>query len=162
MSSQQSGNDVVVIEHETLDRLANIVVTVVPLALLAVAIWMASGRTLHWQDLFVLVVSFILTVVGVTIGYHRLFTHRSFKTSRPLRALLAVLGSAAVEGPVIEWVSTHRKHHAVTDLPVPMSIAAPAGEERSQGCVTPTSDGRLAALTARVRHGTRRTCSPTR
>lgn len=43
--------------------------------------------------------------------YHRLFTHRSFKTTRTLRALLAVLGSMAVEGPVIEWVATHRKHH---------------------------------------------------
>src|SRR5437879_5982105 len=51
------------------------------------------------------------------VPYHRLFTHRSFKTSRPLRALFAILGSAAVEGPVIEWVSTHRKHHAFTDLP---------------------------------------------
>jgi stearoyl-CoA desaturase (delta-9 desaturase) len=115
--TQQSGEDVVVIEHETLDRLANIVVTVVPLVLLGVAIWLAWGGALHWQDLVVLVVSYILTVVGVTVGYHRLFTHRSFKTSQPLRALLAVLGSAAVQGPVIEWVSTHRKHHAFTDLP---------------------------------------------
>ena len=114
---QQSSDDVVVIEHETLDRLANIVVTVVPLALLGVAIWLAWGGTLHWQDLVVLLISYILTIVGVTVGYHRLFTHRSFKTSRPLRALFAVLGSAAVEGPVIEWVSTHRKHHAFTDVP---------------------------------------------
>jgi stearoyl-CoA desaturase (Delta-9 desaturase) len=115
--TQQSRDDVVVIEHETLDRVANIIVTVVPLVLLGVAIWLAWGGTLHWQDLVVLVVSYILTVIGVTVGYHRLFTHRSFKTNRPLRALLAVLGSAAVEGPVIEWVSTHRKHHAFTDLP---------------------------------------------
>ncbi len=114
---QQTSDDVVVIEHETLDRFANIVVTVVPLALLGVAIWLAWGGTLHWQDLVVLLVSYILTIIGVTVGYHRLFTHRSFKTSRPLRALFAVLGSAAVEGPVIEWVSTHRKHHAFTDRP---------------------------------------------
>ena len=58
-----------------------------------------------------------LTGVGITVGYHRLFTHRSFKTSRPLRALFAVFGSAAVEGPVIEWVSTHRKHHRFSDRP---------------------------------------------
>ena len=114
---QQTSDDVVVIEHETLDRLANIVVTVAPPALLGVAIWLAWGGTLHWQDLVVLLVSYILTIIGVTVGYHRLFTHRSFKTSRPLRALFAVLGSAAVEGPVIEWVSTRRKHHAFTDRP---------------------------------------------
>jgi hypothetical protein len=60
--------------------------------------------------------------------------HRSFKTSRPLRAVFAVLGSAAVEGPVIEWVSSHRKHHRFSDLPVTriarmsiMVLASPAG-----------------------------------
>jgi len=115
--SHQSSDDVIVIEHETIDRLANIIVIVVPLALLGVGMWLAWGGTLHWPDLVVLLVSYILTGVGVTVGYHRLFTHRSFKTSRPLRALFAVLGSAAVEGSVIEWVSTHRKHHAFTDLP---------------------------------------------
>ena len=64
-----------------------------------------------------LAVTYTLTVAGVTVGYHRLFTHRSFKTSRTVRAVLAILGSAAVEGPVIEWVSTHRKHHRFTDRP---------------------------------------------
>jgi len=53
--------------------------------------------------------------MGVTVGFHRLLTHRSFKTSRALRAAFAALGSAAVEGPVIEWVSYHRKHHAFSD-----------------------------------------------
>ncbi len=110
-------NDAVVIEHETLTRLANLTVTVVPLALLGFAGWLAWGRTLHWQDLAVLAITYTLTVAGVTVGYHRLFTHRSFKTTRTVRALLAILGSAAVEGPVIEWVSTHRKHHRFTDRP---------------------------------------------
>jgi stearoyl-CoA desaturase (delta-9 desaturase) len=59
----------------------------------------------------------VLTGVGVTVGYHRLFTHGSFKTTRALRVLLAVLGSAAVEGPVIEWVANHRKHHQFSDQP---------------------------------------------
>ena len=104
------------LEHEAVDRLANAVVTVVPLALLGVAIWLAWGGALHWQDLVVLAISYLLTGVGITVGFHRLFTHRSFKTSRPLRALFAVLGSAAVEGPVIEWVSTHRKHHRFSDV----------------------------------------------
>ena len=115
--SGQAGDDSVAIEHETLDRLASVVVTVVPLALLGVAILVAWGGALHWRDLVVLAISYILTGVGITVGYHRLFTHRSFKTSRLLRALFAVLGSAAVEGPVIEWVASHRKHHRFSDLP---------------------------------------------
>jgi stearoyl-CoA desaturase (Delta-9 desaturase) len=115
MSQQAVGGDSIPLANETLDRLANVVVTVVPVVLLGVAVWMAWGGMLHWQDLVVLAVSYVLTVAGITVGYHRLFTHRSFKTSGPLRAVFAVLGSAAVEGPVIEWVSTHRKHHRFSD-----------------------------------------------
>jgi stearoyl-CoA desaturase (delta-9 desaturase) len=117
MPSADGADGMVAIGNETVDRLANTVVTVVPLALLGIAIWLAWGGTLHWQDLVVLAVSYLITGVGITVGYHRLFTHRSFKAGRPLRALFAVLGSAAVEGPVIEWVSTHRKHHRFSDLP---------------------------------------------
>jgi stearoyl-CoA desaturase (delta-9 desaturase) len=116
MSHQPVGEDCVAIENETVGRVANLVVTVVPLALLGVGVWLAWGGTLHWHDLVVLAVSYMLTGVGITVGYHRLFTHRSFKARRSMRALFAVLGSAAVEGPVIEWVSTHRKHHRFSDL----------------------------------------------
>jgi stearoyl-CoA desaturase (delta-9 desaturase) len=115
--SHQPAEDSVAIDHETVDRVANGVVTGVPLAFLGFAIYLAWGSALHWQDLAVLAVSYSLTGAGITVGYHRLFTHRSFKTGRPLRALFAVLGSAAVEGPVIEWVSTHRKHHRFSDRP---------------------------------------------
>ena len=108
-------DDVLAIEHETLDRLANAIVTIVPIALLGLAVWLAWGGTLHWQDLVVLAAVYALSGVGITVGYHRLFTHRSFKTTGLLRAAFAILGSAAVEGPVIEWVSTHRKHHRFSD-----------------------------------------------
>src|SRR5271165_154172 len=109
--------DTVEIEHATVDRVANVVVMTVPVALVGFAMWLAWGGALHWTDLVVLAVTYLLTGLGVTVGYHRLFTHRSFKTSQPMRVLLAVLGSAAVEGPVIEWVSNHRKHHRFSDLP---------------------------------------------
>jgi stearoyl-CoA desaturase (delta-9 desaturase) len=117
MANHSAGDDNVALEHESVDRLANVVVTVVPAVLLGVAIWLAWGGSLHWQDLVVLAITYVITGAGITVGYHRLFTHRSFKTGRPLRALFAVAGSAAVEGPVIEWVSTHRKHHCFSDLP---------------------------------------------
>ena len=103
------------IEHETLDRIVRTLVFGVPPVALAVAGWLAWGGTLHWHDLVVLIITYTLTGLGVTVGYHRLFTHRSFKTGRTVRALLAVFGSMAVEGPVIEWVATHRKHHRFSD-----------------------------------------------
>jgi stearoyl-CoA desaturase (Delta-9 desaturase) len=99
------------------DRVANVVVTVVPIGLVGMAAWMAWGGALHWPDLVVLAVTYLLTGLGVTVGFHRLLTHRSFKTSSAMRALLAALGSAAIEGPVIEWVANHRKHHQFSDQP---------------------------------------------
>ena len=62
-----------------------------------------------------LAVMYVGVGAGVTVGFHRLLTHRSFKTYAPLRALWAILGSAAAEGPVIDWVATHRKHHQYSD-----------------------------------------------
>jgi stearoyl-CoA desaturase (Delta-9 desaturase) len=102
---------------ETVDRVANVVVTVVPVGLVGFAAWLAWGGALRWPDLVVLAVTYLLTGLGVTVGFHRLFTHRSFKTSTSMRVLLGALGSAAVEGPLIEWVSNHRKHHRFSDQP---------------------------------------------
>ncbi|HLL91910.1 MAG TPA: acyl-CoA desaturase [Solirubrobacteraceae bacterium] len=99
------------------DRIANLVATLAPLALVGFAAWRAWGGALRWPDLVALTVSYLLTGLGVTVGFHRLLTHRSFKTSAPMRALLAALGSMAVEGPAIEWVANHRKHHCFSDQP---------------------------------------------
>jgi stearoyl-CoA desaturase (delta-9 desaturase) len=104
------------IEHAAVDRVANTVVTIVPMGLLGLAAWRAWGGALGWSDLVVFAITYLLTGVGITVGFHRLFTHRSFKTSAPLRGLLAALGSAAIEGPVIEWVATHRQHHRFSDV----------------------------------------------
>jgi stearoyl-CoA desaturase (Delta-9 desaturase) len=109
--------ETVPIEHEASERVVRTMVVAVPLAALGWAGWLAWGGSLHWQDLLVLAITYLLTGLGITVGYHRLFTHRSFKTTRTLRALFAVLGSMAVEGSVIEWVSTHRKHHCFSDRP---------------------------------------------
>lgn len=86
-----------------------------PPGLVAFAGWRAWGGALRWSDLVVLAVTYLATGLGVTVGFHRLLTHRSFRTTAPVRALLAVLGSAAVQGPVIEWVANHRKHHRFSD-----------------------------------------------
>ena len=107
--------EMVPIGHETSERVVRTMVFALPPAAVAFGGWLAWGRGLHWQDLLVLAIMYTLTGLGITVGYHRLFTHRSFKTGRTLRTLLAVLGSMAVEGPVIEWVATHRKHHRFSD-----------------------------------------------
>jgi len=103
------------IEHESLECALRIFVFAAPPAALAFAGWLSWETLLHWHDLVVLAITYTVTGLGVTVGYHRLFTHRSFKTGRTLRALFAVLGSMAVEGPVIDWVATHRKHHRFSD-----------------------------------------------
>ena len=101
----------------TVDQVANLVVTVVPVGLVAFAAWRAWGGALRWPDVVAFALTYVLTGAGITVGFHRLLTHRSFKTSPVLRGLLAALGSAAVEGPVIEWVANHRKHHRFSDQP---------------------------------------------
>ena len=98
------------------DRIASGVVTAVPPIMLAVAMWFGwAGNLLDWSDILILALSYVVIGTGVTVGFHRLLTHRSFKTSRLLRAAFAALGSAAAEGPVIDWVATHRKHHQFSD-----------------------------------------------
>lgn len=98
-----------------IDRLANLAVTTVPVALIGVAVWQSWGGLLVWQDLLIFFVTLIPFGFGVTVGFHRLFTHRAFKTSAPMRLMWAVLGSMALEGPVIEWVAYHRRHHRFSD-----------------------------------------------
>jgi len=116
LQPRTSPEDEVAAPHAA-DRWANLLVTIAPLALLGFAAWRAWGGALRLSDLVVLAISYLLTGLGVTVGFHRLYTHRSFRTSAPLRALFGILGSAAVEGPLIEWVANHRKHHRFSDLP---------------------------------------------
>jgi stearoyl-CoA desaturase (Delta-9 desaturase) len=101
--------------HETADRIITGLVTVVPILLLGLAAWQAWNEALRWSDLLVLVIVYLATGLGVTVGFHRLLTHRSFSTTPFLRGVFAALGSAAIEGPVISWVADHRKHHACSD-----------------------------------------------
>ena len=98
-----------------LDRAITGVITAVPPLALLIVGWLAWNRELHWRDIAIFLVMYIPVVLGVTVGFHRLLTHRSFKTSAPMRGLLGVLGTMSVEGPVISWVADHRKHHAYSD-----------------------------------------------
>jgi len=103
------------VQHETADRLITGTLTVLPILLLFVAGWQVWSDLLHWRDIAIFVVFYVATGLGVTVGLHRLFTHRAFKTGPRTRAVWAVLGSMAIEGPIISWVADHRKHHACSD-----------------------------------------------
>jgi stearoyl-CoA desaturase (Delta-9 desaturase) len=108
-------DDVEPIVNESRARAVTAVVTGAPILALGFVAWQLWMEALHWSDLVVFGVLYLAFGLGVTVGFHRLFTHRSFKTTRTLRFLFAVLGSAAIEGPVISWVADHRKHHAFAD-----------------------------------------------
>jgi stearoyl-CoA desaturase (delta-9 desaturase) len=110
-------DDIEPVAHETLDRFATGTVSVVPFLALGVVCWQVWAELLHWSDIAVFGILYVLTGFGVTVGFHRLFTHRAFATKPWVRGVLAVCGSAAIEGPVISWVADHRKHHAFSDQP---------------------------------------------
>jgi stearoyl-CoA desaturase (Delta-9 desaturase) len=94
-----------------------IAIVVVPFAGLGVAVWFAWGHGLSLADVLLAVVFYLVTGLGVTVGFHRLLTHRSFTAAPALRAVLAIAGSMSFEGDVIGWVAIHRRHHAFTDRP---------------------------------------------
>jgi stearoyl-CoA desaturase (Delta-9 desaturase) len=96
-------------------KISNLFGAVVPFLAFIAAIVLLWNRIVDWSDLALFAVMYVLTGLGVTVGYHRLLTHRSFMTFKPIEYLFAVLGSMAVQGPVIAWVADHRKHHAHTD-----------------------------------------------
>jgi stearoyl-CoA desaturase (Delta-9 desaturase) len=87
----------------------------VPFAALVAAVPVLWGWGLTWRDAVIAIAMYAITGHGVTVGFHRYFTHRSFKAVRWLRVVLAVAGSMAIQGPIINWVADHRKHHRFSD-----------------------------------------------
>jgi stearoyl-CoA desaturase (Delta-9 desaturase) len=96
-------------------RISNLIGAIVPFIAFLAAIALLWNEYVGWHDLAVLALMYVITGLGITVGYHRMLTHRSFQTYKPVEYLFAFLGSMAVQGPVIAWVADHRKHHAHTD-----------------------------------------------
>jgi stearoyl-CoA desaturase (delta-9 desaturase) len=89
---------------------------VVPLlAVVAGIVFVVQDRGANWLDVGLAVGSYLVTAHGITVGYHRLLTHRSFTAARPVKIALAIAGSMAIQGGVIRWVADHRKHHQYSD-----------------------------------------------
>jgi stearoyl-CoA desaturase (delta-9 desaturase) len=87
----------------------------VPLLALLAAIPLLWGWGLGWHDVVIALVFYWVSGLGITVGYHRYFTHGSFKAKTGFRVAMAIAGSLAIEGPVITWVSDHRRHHKYSD-----------------------------------------------
>lgn len=96
-------------------RLINLAGVTLPFIGLIIAIWMLWGVAFSWVYLAILFVMYLISGLGITIGYHRYFTHKSFETPRFMQALLAIFGSMALEGSVLQWAAVHRSHHQHSD-----------------------------------------------
>ncbi len=96
-------------------RLVTLAIVAGPVIALGCAVPLLWGHEVNLSDLVMAAVLYLFTGFGITIGYHRLFSHGSFVPKRPLKVALAVLGSMAVEGSVTGWVATHRRHHRFSD-----------------------------------------------
>ena len=98
-----------------LDRFLVALFVIVPLLAVAAAIPIAWGWGLGWHDVVIALVFYVISGMGISMGFHRHFTHSSFKANTPLRVALGIAGSLAIEGPLLVWVADHRRHHKYSD-----------------------------------------------
>jgi stearoyl-CoA desaturase (Delta-9 desaturase) len=98
-------------------RAATLLAIVGPFAGVIVGVVLMWDWGFTWSALGLFLGMYLVTGLGITVGYHRLFTHRGFETSGVMKAILAIFGSMAVEGPVLKWVAQHRRHHQHSDQP---------------------------------------------
>jgi len=97
-------------------RYANLGAVIIPFIAFLLAVVLLWNKAVGAIDLAIFFVMYVVTGLGITVGYHRLLTHRAFQTSKPVEYAFAIAGSMAVEGPPIAWVADHRLHHAHTDV----------------------------------------------
>jgi stearoyl-CoA desaturase (Delta-9 desaturase) len=103
------------VSNKAIIRVMVLIIVVTPLLGTVLAIKLLWDRAVNWPDLVLLGTMYTFTAFGVTIGYHRMLTHRSFRPHPLVRAVFLVLGSTSAEGPALEWAATHIKHHAQAD-----------------------------------------------
>ena len=100
-----------------LERRLTVVITVLPFLGVLAAIPLTWGRGIHLLDIALFAITYVISGMGVTVGFHRLLTHRSFDAPRWVKLSLAIAGSFSIQGGVTKWVADHRRHHAFTDKP---------------------------------------------
>ena len=143
-------------------RTGNLLGVLLPLVGLVAAVVLLWGRMVGLRELTILAVGYVIAGLGITVGYHRLFTHRSFQTYRGIRYAFAILGQLAVQGNVVSWVANHRKHHQFADRSGdPHSPHSDRGEgfiEGAKDCGMPTPAGCSTRTQRPPRTAMRRTC----
>ena len=102
---------------QKLQRRMALVTVVIPFLGTMFAFYSLSFMPLNISTVWLTFIGYFLTMIGITVGYHRLGAHNSFRTNSIIKCLLIILGSMAAQGPVIQWVSNHRRHHAFSDKP---------------------------------------------
>lgn len=102
---------------QRLERRLSLAVTIIPFLGTAIAIPLIWNRGIRLTDVALFFVFYCISGLGVTVGFHRMLTHRSFSARPWVRGALAIAGSLALQGPVIRWVADHRRHHAYSDSP---------------------------------------------
>lgn len=90
---------------------------VIPFVAVLGSIYLIAINGVSWFGVSIFIVMYTLTMLGLTMGFHRLFAHKSFVTSPFFRCVLCILGSMTAQGPLLFWVSTHRRHHSHSDKP---------------------------------------------
>jgi stearoyl-CoA desaturase (delta-9 desaturase) len=103
------------VDNITVVRVFVLIIVITPLLGTVLAICLLWQHAVNWSDLALLAVMYSLNMLGVTIGYHRMLTHRSFQPHPVVKTIFLVLGSMSAEGPAIEWAASHIKHHALAD-----------------------------------------------
>ena len=98
-------------------QVVTMIAVVVPPLGIVLAMGFLWGIAFHWVDVLLFAVLYVVCAFGTTIGFHRFFTHRGFEARAPVKAALAILGCMTMQGPVTQWVTDHRKHHALSDKP---------------------------------------------
>ncbi len=102
---------------DVVGKVITVALVVGPAVALAVALPLLWGHAVHLRDVLLAVTLYAITGHGVTVGFHRMLTHGSFKANRGLKIALVVAGSMALEGSAISWVANHRRHHMFSDQP---------------------------------------------
>jgi stearoyl-CoA desaturase (Delta-9 desaturase) len=100
-----------------ISQVVTLVAVVVPPLGLFSAMGLLWGFAFRWADVALLVSLYVVCAFGTTVGFHRYFTHRGFQARTPVKAALAILGCMTMQGPLTQWVTDHRKHHALSDRP---------------------------------------------
>ena len=117
LAAEQSSDGHIQKEVPLAIRVVTLVAIIVPFAGVIAAPFYVWGWGFRWTDLGLLLGMYVLTGLGITVGYHRLFVHRSFETYTWVKFIWAILGSMALQGPLFQWVENHRRHHQHSDTP---------------------------------------------